>query len=71
MSELAFPARGLGHLPFSTADVREQCAIFGDAPLAHPLPVKHLLMMCTALDELRTELATTRERLRFWVGDQL
>lgn len=46
----------VGWLPFSTADVRDQCAQFGDAPLAHPLPVKDLLKMCTAIDELRGAL---------------
>jgi len=53
--------RATGWLPFSTDDVRDQCAHFGDAPLAHPLPVKHLLMMCDAIDDLRERVnAATR-----------
>lgn len=45
-----------GRLPFTTADVREQCAQWGDAPMAYPLPVKDLLAMCRAIDELRAQL---------------
>lgn len=53
-----------GWLPFSTQDVRDQCAQFGDAPLAHPLPVKDLLKMCTAIDELRGQVEHWREARR-------
>lgn len=51
-------------LPFTTDDVREQCAHFGDAPLAHPLPVRHLLMMCDRIDELETALADAQPKYR-------
>lgn len=47
-------------LPFTTDDVRDQCAQFGDAPLAHPLPVKDLLKMCQYIDDLEKDVERAR-----------
>lgn len=49
-------------LPFTTNDVRDQCAHFGDAPLAHPLPVKDLLKMCQRIDDLEAAVALVERR---------
>jgi len=47
-----------GWLPFTTDDVREQCALFGAGVSGpHPLPVKDLLRLCDAIDELREAVA--------------
>jgi hypothetical protein len=52
-----------GWLPFTTQEAREQCESFGIAPMAHPLPINHQLMLLRAIDELRTALTeATRDR---------
>lgn len=53
----------MSRLPFTTDDVREQCEMFGDAPLAHPLPVRDLLKMCDRIDELEIEIRTKRVQI--------
>lgn len=45
-----------GWLPFTLEDVREQCAKWGDAPMAHPLPMRDQLRLVNAIEELRAQL---------------